>query len=84
MSIPQISPHFLVSNPAHINPQAHSTYTMTAAVAGHVAQQKTAQEKSDSVNISREALEKAAKAENGKEDAKEAQTRQAPEKAKAQ
>lgn len=83
MAIQQISPHFLVSNPAHINPQAHSTYNMSAAAAGHVAQQKTAQEKSDSVNISREALEKAARAEEGKEETEESQTQQAPEKAKA-
>jgi hypothetical protein len=83
MSIPLISPHFLVSNPSHINPLAHSTYTMSAGAAGYVAQQKTAQDKSDSVNISREALEKAAKPEGEKEDAKETQTQQAAEKTKA-
>jgi len=62
MSLPQLSPNALIGNPANLNPLAHATHNVSAAVAGSMAQQKTAQAKSDSVNISRQALEKAAQA----------------------
>lgn len=80
MSIPQLSPNALIGNPADLNPLAHATHNVSAAVAGSMAQQKTAQMKSDSVNISRKALEKAAQAEGHVGDTKEAQTKEAPKK----
>lgn len=81
-TIPQLSPNALIANPGHINPLAHATYNVSAAAAGTMAQQKTAREKSDSVNISRQALEKAAEAEGHNGNVKEEQTPKEPEKAK--
>ena len=78
----QLSPNALIGNPAYINPLAHSTYHLSASAAGTMAQQKTARDKSDSVNISRQAMEKAAQAESQDGQAKQAQTREAPGKAK--
>ena len=80
-TIPQISPNALIGNPVHLNPLASSTYNQSAAAAGTMAQQKTARDKSDSVTISRQALEKASLGEDGKP--KETQTKAAPDKAKA-
>ncbi len=80
-TIPQISPNAVIGNPAHLNPLANSTYNQSAAAAGTMAQQKTARDKSDSVTISRQALEKASLGEDGKP--KETQTKAAPDKAKA-
>jgi hypothetical protein len=81
-TIPQLSPNAVIANPGNINPQAHATYNVSAAVAGNLAQQKTARDKSDSVTISRQALEQAAKAEGQDGSAKNAQTREAPDKPK--
>lgn len=80
-TIPQLSPTALIANPSHVNPLAQATYNVSAAAAGTMAQQKTARDKSDSVTISRQALEKAAQAEEDGT-AKQAQTREAPDKAK--
>jgi len=80
--IPQLSPNALIGNPANLNPLAHSAYNVSAAAAGSMAQQKTARDKSDSVTISRQALEKAMEAEGQDGNAKETQTKQAPGKAK--
>lgn len=82
MSIAQLSPTAMIGNPANINPLAHTAYNLSAAAAGTLAQQQTARAKSDSVTISRQALEKAAQAEGQDGNAKEAQTREAPEKSK--
>jgi hypothetical protein len=79
-TIPLLSPNALISNPGHINPLAHATYNVSAGAAGTMAQQKTARDKSDSVTISRQALEKAAQAEEKDGSAKNAQTREAPDK----
>lgn len=81
MSIAQLSPNALIGNPANLNPLAHTAYNVSAAAAGSMAQQRTARVKSDSVTISRQALEKAAQAEAQDGNAKEAQTREAPNKA---
>jgi hypothetical protein len=78
-SIAQLSPTAVIANPAHVNPLASSTYNQSAAAAGTMAQQKTARDKSDSVTISRQALEKAALDEDGKP--KETHTKEAPKKA---
>ena len=83
MSIPQLSPNALISNPANINPLAHATQNVSAAVAGSMAQQKTAQLKSDSVTISRQALEKSTKSEGRDGEAKETQTKEAANKSTA-
>lgn len=83
MSIPQLSPNAVIANPTNINPLAHASHNVSAAVAGSMAQQKTAQSKSDSVTISRQALEKAAQAEAHSEEAKETQTKEAPQKTQA-
>jgi len=80
MSIPQLSPNALISNPANINPLAHANHNVSAAVAGSMAQQKTAQLKSDSVTISRQALEKSAQAEGHDGETKDTQTKGAPKK----
>jgi carboxypeptidase C (cathepsin A) len=80
--LPQLSPNALIGNPTSLNPLAHSTYNLSAAAAGTMAQQKTARDKSDSVTISRQALEKAAEAEGPNGDKKETQTKEAPNKAK--
>jgi hypothetical protein len=80
-TIPQLSPNALIGNPANINPLAHASYNVSAAAAGTLAQQKTARDKSDSVTISRQALEKAAQVEGQDGDAKETQTKEAPDKA---
>lgn len=80
--LPQLSPNALIGNPANLNPLAHSTYSVSAAAAGTMAQQKTARDKSDSVTISREALEKASEVEVHDGNAKETQTKEAPGKAK--
>ncbi len=81
-TLPQLSPNAVIGNPAHLNPLAHSTYNLSASAAGTMAQQKTARNKSDSVNISRQALEKAAQAEGQDGMPKEAQTQEAPDKTK--
>ena len=83
MSIPQLSPNAVIGNPANLNPLAHATYNVSAAAAGSIAQEKTAQMKSDSVNISRQALEKAALAKEQDGDTKDIQTKEAPKKATA-
>ena len=80
-TIAQLSPTALIGNPSHVNPLANSTYNQSAAAAGTMAQQKTARDKSDSVTISRQALEKASLDQDGKP--KETQTKEAPDKAKA-
>jgi hypothetical protein len=80
-TIAQLSPTAVIGNPNHLNPLAQSSYNQSAAAAGTMAQQKTARTKSDSVTISRQALEKAALGEDGKP--KETQTDAAPPKAKA-
>lgn len=81
-SIPLLSPTALIGNPANINPLAQSAYNTSAAVAGTMAQQKTKEDKSDSVTISRQALEKAAEAEGRDEDGKETQAKGTPGRAK--
>lgn len=83
MSIPQLSPNALIGNPANLNPLAHATHNVSAAVAGSMAQQKTAQVKSDSVNISRKALEKAAQAEGHDGEVKDTHSREAAGKPQA-
>ena len=83
MSIPQLSPNALTGNPANLNPLAHATHNVSAAVAGSVAQEKTARMKSDSVNISRKALEKAAQAEGRDGETKGNQSRKAAGKTQA-
>ena len=80
--LPQLSPNALIGNPAHLNPLAQSTYNQSAAAAGTMAQQKTARDKSDSVTISRQALEKASETEGHNANAKDTQTKEAPDKAK--
>ena len=80
--LPQLSPNALIGNPTNLNPLAHATYNLSASAAGTMAQQKTARDKSDSVTISRQALEKASEAEGHNADAKETQTKAAPGKAK--
>lgn len=79
-TIAQISPNAVIGNPSHLNPLAHSSYNQSAAAAGTMAQQKTARTKSDSVTISRQALEKASQAETQGGTPKE--TKAAPDKAK--
>lgn len=71
MSLAQISPTILVANPSNVNPLAHSSHNVSAAAAGALAQQKTDRSKSDSVTISRQALEKAARAEKRTDGARE-------------
>ncbi|MDD5284585.1 MAG: hypothetical protein PHD54_01900 [Desulfuromonadaceae bacterium] len=80
--LPQLSPNALIGNPANLNPLAHASYNVSASAAGTMAQQKTARDKSDSVTISRQALEKSAEADGHDGNAKETQTKQAPGKAK--
>ncbi|HEX9078383.1 MAG TPA: hypothetical protein VF795_02265 [Desulfuromonadaceae bacterium] len=80
-TIPQLSPTALIGPAGQLNPLTHSTYNQSAAMAGTMVQKKTAREKSDSVTISRQALEKAALGEDGKP--KETRTKEAPDKAKA-
>ncbi|HEY3309054.1 MAG TPA: hypothetical protein VGJ93_11420 [Desulfuromonadaceae bacterium] len=77
MSLPQLSPTAVISNPGQINPLAHVANNVSAAAAGSMAQQKTARQKSDSVTISREALEKAAQVEGHDPEAKETLTHEA-------
>ncbi|MFA7061129.1 MAG: hypothetical protein WC156_09945 [Pedobacter sp.] len=84
MSIPQLSPNALIGNPSNLNPLAHATHNVFAAVAGSIAQEKTAQMKSDSVNISRKALEKAAHTEGRDGETKETLSRKAAGKIQAQ
>ena len=83
MSIAQLSPIVVVANPTNVNPLAHSTSNVAAAYAGSVAQQKSTQAKSDSVTISRQALEKAAKYDAETGEAKNTQTGAAPQKSAA-
>ena len=83
MSLPQLSPNAVRANPTNINPLAHANNNVSAAVAGSMAQQQTAQMKSDSVTISRQALEKAAQAEKHDGDVKDNQAREAAGKPKA-
>lgn len=82
--LPQLSPNALIGNPANLNPLAQATYNVSAAAAGTAAQQKIARDKSDSVTISRQALEKASEAEGKNADAKETRTKDAPGKSKLQ
>ncbi len=81
--IPQLSPNALIGNPANLNPLAHPAHNLSAAVAGTMAQQKTARDRSDSVTISRQALEKSAEVEGHGADTKEPQTKEAPSKPKS-
>ena len=78
----QLSPNAVMGNPSNLNPLANATYNVSAAAAGTMAQKKIERDKSDSVTISRQALEKAAQAEGHNGDAKETQTKEAPGKAK--
>lgn len=78
--LPQLSPNALIGNPANLNPLAHAAYNVSASAAGTAAQQKIARDKSDSVTISRQALEKASEAGGQNAEAKESQTKAAPEK----
>lgn len=80
--LPQLSANALIGNPSNLNPLASATYNVSASAAGTMAQQKTARDKSDSVTISRQALEKASEVKGHDGDVKEAQTKAAPEKAK--
>jgi len=82
--LPQLSPNALIGNPGNLNPLAHSTYNVSASAAGTMAQQKTSRDKSDSVTISRQALEKASEAEGHSGESNGAQTKEAPGKAKLQ
>lgn len=77
MALAQISPTTVVANPANVNPLAHTNYNVSAAAAGSMAQKKSDRAKSDSVTISRQALEKSAKSEEGTEKAKDALTQEA-------
>jgi len=80
--LPQLSPNALIGNPANLNPLAHATYNVSAVAAGTAAQQKIARDKSDSVTISRQALEKASETEGHNADAKETETKEAPDRPK--
>jgi len=82
--LPQLSPNALIGNPANLNPLAHATYNVSASATGTAAQQKIARDKSDSVTISRQALEKVSEAEGQNADAKGAHTKDAPGKPKLQ
>jgi hypothetical protein len=59
MSIPQISPNSVLANPADLNPQVQASHISSAAKAGEAAEKITVENKSDSVTISRQALNKA-------------------------
>lgn len=80
--LPQLSPNALIGNPGNLNPLAHSAYNVSASAAGTMAQQRTARDKSDSVTISRQALEKALETEGHSGDTKGTQTKEAAGKAK--
>ena len=81
MQLAQISPAVVVGNPSNLNPLAQANNTVTAAVVGAVAQKSTQKTKSDSVNISREAMAKAAEAGTQNRSGKDAQTKDAAPKA---
>jgi hypothetical protein len=83
MSIPQLSPNAVIGNPTNINPLVSATYNASAAAAGSAAMQKAVKEKSYSVTISRQALDKAAQAEGHDGEAKNTQARAATGKPKA-
>jgi len=72
MTLAQLSPVVVVANPANVNPLAHVNHNAAAAAAGSIAQQKADKAKSDSVTISRQALEKAARGEKETDTAREA------------
>ena len=76
--LPQLSPNALIGNPANLNPLASATYNLSAAAAGTMAQKKIARDKSDSVTISQQALDKASKAEGHDGNVKDSQTKEAP------
>ena len=56
MSTPQITPNSVLMNPAEVNPHAQTAQLMTVAKAKDAFQKAEEKVKSDSVNISKEAL----------------------------
>jgi hypothetical protein len=63
MSTPQITPNSVLMNPAEINPHAQTAQVMTVAKAKDAFQKAEEKLKSDSVNISKEALRMAREAQ---------------------
>jgi hypothetical protein len=63
MSTQQISPNTVLMNPAELNPQAHAAQALTAMKATNAFKKAEDKSRSDSVNISEEALRKAKEAE---------------------
>lgn len=64
MSIAQLSPNSVASNPAKINPQAKTERTSDVTPVSQDAQRNVQSAKSDVVNISAEALKKASSENN--------------------
>lgn len=63
MTIPQISPSTVLMNPAEVTPQAQIAQIFTVAKAKDAFDKDEEKKKSDSVNISKEALRMAKDAE---------------------
>jgi hypothetical protein len=63
MASPQISPNTVLMNPTDLNPQAHAAQALTVMRATNAFKKAEDKSKSDSVNISEEALRKSKEAE---------------------
>lgn len=57
MSIQQLSPNSVVANPAHVNPQARADQTAASPQVNQDAQRSVQALKTDTVTISRQALQ---------------------------
>lgn len=68
MTTPQITPNSVMMNPAEVNPHAQAAQIMTVAKAKSAFLKSEEKMKSDSVNISEEALRMAKNAEGLDED----------------
>lgn len=68
MSTQQISPNTVLMNPAELTPQAHAAQALAVMKATNAFKKAEDKTRSDSVNISEEALRKAKEAEEQTDD----------------
>jgi hypothetical protein len=80
MSIDPISPNSVAGNPAHINPQAKADQVAAPAEASRDAQKAAQASKTDTVTISRQAVQKlASDGDTAAQEAKESTAEKATE-----
>ena len=74
MSIVQLSPKSITTNPAHINPQVRTDKATATVQANLTAENTLKKQRTDTVTISRQAVQMAAKGHGPAENAKSGPT----------